>query len=108
MIALATYRVLAMSPSGRVQSAAGRPVAAGAAVPVTAVPCLDGHARVLGLLLLLLLLLLPEQAAIRPAATTNSAPASTGRRPLVVLAPLLKAHAPATSIRPDIEVVRRI
>jgi len=44
VIALVTSRVAARSASGRVQPAAGRPVAAGA-VPVTAVPDLDGHVR---------------------------------------------------------------
>jgi hypothetical protein len=51
VIALVTYRVLARSPSGAVQPAAGWPVAAGA-VPVTVAPRLDGHASVLALLLL--------------------------------------------------------
>ena len=51
VIALATYRVFATSAPGWVQPAAGRPVPAGA-VPVTAVPRLDGHASVLELLLL--------------------------------------------------------
>ena len=87
VIALATSRVLAMSASGRVQPAAGLPVAAGA-VPVTAVPCLDGQARVLELLLLLL----EQPPAIRPAATTTAAPATAGRRVPIVLASLLMAH----------------
>ncbi len=76
VIALATSRVFAMSAPGWVQPAAGRPVAAGA-VPVTAVPGLDGHASVLELLLVL------EQpartarpggpgAGLRPAATAKS------------------------------------
>ena len=93
VIALATYRVFARSAPGRVQPAAGRPVAAGA-VPVTAVPCLDGHARVLELLLLLL----EQPPAIRPAATTSAAPATAGRRPPTVLASLLMAHAPGIHV----------
>ena len=72
MIALATSRVLARSAPGWVQPAAGWPVAAGA-VPVTAVPGLDGHASVLDLLLLL-----EQPPAIRPAATTSAAPATAG------------------------------
>jgi hypothetical protein len=92
VIALATSRVFAKSASGRVQPAAGRPVAAGA-VPVTAVACLDGHARVLGPLLLLL----PEQPAARPAAATSAAPATAARRPPAVPDSLLTAHAPGIS-----------
>src|SRR5579863_4398308 len=83
VIALATYRVLARSASGCVQPAAGRPVAAGA-VPVTAVPCLDGHARALELLLLL-----EQPPAIRAAAITSAAPATSGRLAPIVLASLL-------------------
>jgi hypothetical protein len=70
VIPLATYRVLARSPSGRAHPAAGWPVAAGA-VPVTAAPCLDGHDTVPELLLLLLL---EQPPAIRPIATTRAAP----------------------------------
>src|ERR1700719_964836 len=78
VIPLATSRVFARSAPGCVQPAAGRPVAAGA-VPVTAVPGLDGHARVPELLLL------PEQPAISPAATTSAAITSAGRRGPIVL-----------------------
>jgi|ERR1700691_1311057 hypothetical protein len=88
VIALATYRVLARFASGAVQPAAGWPVAAGA-VPVTAVPRLDGHVSVLELLVLLLL---PEQPAIRPAATTSAAPATANRRGPIVPASLPMAH----------------
>jgi hypothetical protein len=83
VIALATYRVLARSASGRVQPAAGRPVAAGA-VPVTAAPRFDKHASVLGRLLALL----EQPAAIRPAAATSAAPAAAGRRGRIVPASL--------------------
>ena len=94
VIALATSRVFAMSAPGCVQPAAGRPVPAGA-VPVTAVPRLDGHASVLELLELLELLLLLEQPpAIRPATTTSAAPATAGRRAPTVLASLLMSHHP--------------
>jgi hypothetical protein len=86
VIALATYRVFAKSAPGCVQPAAGRPVAAGT-VPVTAAPCLDGHASVLGLLPLL-----PEQPAIKPAATTSAAPATANRRGPIVLGSTLMAH----------------
>jgi hypothetical protein len=89
VIALATSRVLARSAFGCVQPAAGWAVPAGA-VPVTAVPCLDGHVSVLELLLLLLLL--PEQPAIRPAATTSAAPATANRRGPIVPACLPMAH----------------
>src|SRR5579863_4701472 len=75
VIPLATYRVLARSASGCVQPAAGVPVAAGA-VPVTAAPRLDGHARALGPLLPLL----EQPTAISPAATTSAALAATGPR----------------------------
>src|ERR1700734_2191900 len=91
VIALATSQVLAKSASGRVQPAAGRPVAAGV-VPVTAVPCSDGHARVLGLLLLLL----PEQPAIRPAATASAATAC--RRPPPVPDSSPTAHTPGLPV----------
>jgi len=84
--------VAARSASGRVQPAAGRPVAAGA-VPVTAVPDLDGHARVLELLLLL-----EQPPAIRPAATTSAAPATADRRGPIVPASLLMARRPAVHV----------
>ena len=67
------------------------------AVPVTAVPRLDGHASVLDLPGLLLLL--PEQPpAISPAATTSAAPATAGRRPPTGLALLLMAHRSRCSV----------
>jgi len=92
---LVTSRVLARSASGRVQPAAGRPVAAGA-VPATAAPCLDGHARVPGALLPLLLL--PEQPAIKLAATTSAATTSAGRRPPPVTALLLTLTLPVSGL----------
>ncbi len=87
VIALATYRVFARSAPGCGPARRGPPVAAGA-VPVTAVPRLDGHASVLELLLLLL----EQPPAIRPAVTTSAAPATAGRRAPTVLASLLMAH----------------
>jgi hypothetical protein len=60
----------------------------GLAVPVTAVPGLDGHARALDLLLLLL----EQPPAVRAAATTSAAPATTDRRGPVILALLLMAN----------------
>ena len=75
------------SAPGCVQPAAGWPVPAGA-VPVTAVPGLDGHARALELLLLLL----EQPSAVRAAATTSAAPAITDRRGPVILALLLMAN----------------
>src|SRR5580693_7286551 len=84
VIALATYRVLARFASGAVQPAAGAPVAAGA-VPVTAAPRLDRHARALEVLVVPPPVL-EQPPAIRAGAATSRPPATAGRRRPTVLA----------------------